>query len=227
MINIERLSNNLALKISQELKLDKDNQEIIAYGTFAMFQINLSILFVIIFGFIFGITIEALLISFSGSILRKYSGGAHASTPNMCIIIGTGICIGQALIISLLISPIVNPLMLLILGIITFIYSYYLINKLAPVDSPAKPIKTQKKINRMKKGSLYVLSVYLVISSLLSFIYIYLGDERYAVYTLCIFTGAAWQSFTLTKAGHLTIKKIDGFFHQILLISGRREKNEI
>ncbi|NFD79111.1 accessory regulator AgrB, partial [Clostridium botulinum] len=38
MINTETISNNIAKKIASELNLDNDKKEVIAYGTFAIFQ---------------------------------------------------------------------------------------------------------------------------------------------------------------------------------------------
>lgn len=222
MFNIGRLSDSIATIVSRELKLDNDNKQIIAYGAFAILQIIISIILVIIFGLLFRVTLEALIICLAGSILRKYSGGAHSGSPNICLVIGTIVCIGAALLISFLV-PLINLAMLLLLGLVTFSVSYYLVYKLAPVDSPSKPIKTQKKIDRMKKGSIYVLSTYLIIAGLNFSLYIYLKEERFAVYALCIYMGAAWQSFTLTRLGHWTIKKIDAFFNQALVIVGRRE----
>ena len=78
---MEKLSNNIANKVALELSLDDDNREVIAYGTFALIQMLFSIILVFLFGLLFHVAFEALIISFTGSILRKYSGGVHASSP--------------------------------------------------------------------------------------------------------------------------------------------------
>lgn len=223
MNNMEMLSNKIANIVSQELKLDKDNQEVIAYGTFAILQIIISIILVVIFGLIFNVTVESLIICLTTSVLRKYSGGAHSSSPYICTIIGTVICTAEAMIISFLIAPLVIPHIVIFLGIITFSVSYYLVFKLAPVDSPAKPIKTKKKIDRMKKGSNIVLSLYLLIFILNYFISLFFKESRFIVYSLCIFGGVSWQIFTLTKPGHFTLKKIDAFFYKILPLNEGRD----
>lgn len=223
MFSIERISNSLAAIVSEELKFDQDKKEIIAYGTFAILQMVISIILVIIFGLIFHVTVEALLICFTVSILRKYSGGVHASSQNMCLLIGTVICIGQALLISFLIVPLASTKMLLLLGVLTFAFSYYFVYKLAPVDSPSKPIRTQKKIYRMKKGSIIILSIYLIIVVINFSMYFYFRGEKFAVISMCIYGGVAWQSFTLTRLGHLIIKKIDVFVYQIVSFKGRRD----
>lgn len=213
---MENLTNIIAGKIADELKLDNDNKEIIAYGTFALMQIALSIVLIIVFGIIFKVLNEALIISFAGSILRKYSGGAHASSPGKCAIIGTFICIGLALLFSLLIGPLTNSSIIVSLGLVIFSLSYYFIYKLAPVDSLAKPIKTNKKKIRMRKRSIFVLSIYLIIVVINIVMSTYYRDRIFLIYSLCIYGGVVWQVFTLSTPGHRTMNKIDTFLDQIL-----------
>src|SRR5690242_19961453 len=99
MFFLEKLSNDLALKMSYYLKLNKDQEEIIAYGAFNLIQTAWCILLVLLFGAVFSVTIKAFSISFIISILRKYSGGAHSSSPNRCALIGAIISVGLALLI--------------------------------------------------------------------------------------------------------------------------------
>lgn len=215
---MEKLTNNIANKVAAELKLDSDSRDIIAYGMFTLIHIALSIILVIIFGIIFRVTIEALIICFSGSILRKYSGGVHASSPGRCAAIGTFICIGQALLFSFLIGPVITQSLLIILGIGIFALSYYLIYKLAPVDSPAKPIRTKEKKIRMKKRAIFLLSTYIIIVVINTAIYIFFGDKRFLIYSLCIYGGVAWQIFTLTRVAYIIMDKMDAFLNHILTI---------
>lgn len=219
---MERITNSIAEKIGSELKLDKERIEVIAYGTFALMHILLSIGLVILFGAIFGITVEALIISFTTSIYRKYSGGAHAITPGLCAAIGTIVCVGQAFLIVYVITPIMNLKWSVLLGLLIFIYAYYLVYKLVPVDSAAKPIKKLEKRERMKKGSIVVLAVYFAITVFSSALYIYFQKKIFLSYSLCIYGGTIWQSFTLTKSGHKLFNKIGSFYNQILNF-GRRE----
>lgn len=218
---MEKLINNIANKVALELKLDNDNKEIIAYGMFAVIQIGLTIIFVTIFGIIFNVVIEALVICFAGSTLRKYSGGVHASTPSSCTFMSTIICVGLAMLFSYFVNPFINLKLILCLGLIIFIWSYYLIYKLAPVDSAAKPIKKQEKKIRMKRGSIFVLSCYIIITIINIGIYVHLTDKRFLLYSLCLYGGTSWQVFTLTKVGHSTINKLDSLLNQILIIKRR------
>ncbi|EPY2309601.1 MULTISPECIES: accessory gene regulator ArgB-like protein [Clostridium] len=215
MINAETISNSVATKIASELNLDNDRKEVIAYGTFAFFHTIFSIFLIVMFGYLFNIQIEALLISFTISILRKFSGGVHATSPNNCAIIGTIICVGFAIIVVFLTSSLINLDILLFLGLIIFV-SYYIIYKLAPVDSKAKPIKKSKKIKRLKKSSIITLSVYLVIILINFVLYYKMANKKFIIYSLCVYSGIVWQTFTLTQYGHLVVKKLDNFLGYIM-----------
>lgn len=213
---MERLANRFAARTASELKLDNDRRDVIAYGTFALLHMLLSIMLVIVFGALFGVAVEALIVSFTTSILRKYSGGAHAISPWLCAAEGTIICVGQALLISRAIIPALNPAWIMVLGVITFGWSYYIVYRLAPVDSPAKPIKREEKRRRMRKGSIIILSVYLVIAAINAALFFNTGQQSYNTYILCIYGGIVWQAFTLTRSGHKVAGIIDTFSNHIL-----------
>lgn len=213
---MEKLTNNIADRVSKELKLNNDNRDVIAYGIFAFMNIALSIILVIIFGLLFRVILEALIICFTGSLLRKYSGGAHASSPGRCVAIGTFICIGQALLFTFIIGPIITLSLFMFLGVGIFILAYYLIYKLAPVDNPAKPIKSREKKIRMKKGSIFVLSIYITIVVINTVSYMFFKEKRFLIYSLCIYGGIAWQIFTLTRVGHSIMNSIDAFLNHKL-----------
>ncbi|WP_084156231.1 accessory gene regulator ArgB-like protein [Clostridium akagii] len=213
---MERLVNNIANSISKELKLNNDNREVIAYGMFSLFQAILSIGLVFLFALLFNVVIEALIISFTAAILRKYSGGVHASSIPICNLIGIIVCVVPAVFISFLIGAFGTLNLVIILGFTAFILSYYLIYKLSPVGNMKKTIKSKEKRKRMKKGSLIVLSIYLAVVVLLITLFAINGEKRSLVYATCVYFGALWQVFTITYQGKLTILKIDTLLNNIL-----------
>lgn len=209
MVKIEDICGEFSNNIAKELNLDDDKRSVINYGLFAFIQIAICIILVVIFGFIFNVVTEALIVSFSISILRKSSGGAHATSPGRCAIIGTVASVGMGLI-----SKYINIgfSLYIIGGSIAFIWSYYIVFKLAPVDSSAKPIKSIEKKARLRKSSMMILSVYLIIV-ITGIIYFYfMRNSRILVYSLCLYMGMLWQVFSLTKCGHLVIGRLDKLF---------------
>ncbi len=210
---IEKLSNNFAKKISTELNYDNEKQEVIAYGTHALLQMLFSILLVVIFGLIFGVLVEALIVSFSTSILRKYSGGVHATSPAICLIIGTVACIGFGLLSRV---ALLNQLYFAVAFLaVVYILGFVVFSRLAPVESPNKPISDRRKV-KMKKGSLILLGIYCLIAAGLITGYVLSGNTDFLAYAFCLNIGALWQVFTLTKAGEVILGGIDRALNKFL-----------
>lgn len=222
MFLIEKLSNNLAFKVASTLNLNKDKEEVIAYGAFNFIQTMWSIVIVIIFGVIFKVPIEALIISFSISILRKYSGGAHSSSPNRCAFIGAVVSVGLALLVEYT-YQFVNLNWVIIAAVLIFTFGYYNIFKYAPVDSPAKPIVKEKSKQRMKKKSIFTLNVLAALIIILVIIQSITTNKNYLSIAICICLGILWQVLTLTPKGYLVLSNIDTTFEKITNILGGKK----
>lgn len=204
MLGVEKLCKRLSSFISKELDLEKDKETVVNYGIFSLIQIFISIGLVIVFGLIFGVLIEALIASFTGSLLRKSSGGVHADSPGKCTAIGTVMCVGIGLIskkIDISIS------LMILIEICIFIWSYIIIFKYAPIDSLAKPIKKEEKRMKLKKASIVILTIYLIIITLNTILFHLSGEEKYIVYSLCMCFSIIWQVFSLTKSAHYLFGK--------------------
>ena len=204
MLGVEKLCKRLSSFISKELDLEKDKEAVVNYGIFSLIQIFMSIGLVIVFGLIFGVLIEALIASFTGSLLRKSSGGVHADSPGKCTAIGTVMCVGIGLIskkIDISIS------LMILIEICIFIWSYIIIFKYAPIDSLAKPIKKEEKRMKLKKASIVILTIYLIIITLNTILFHLSGKEKYIVYSLCMCFSIIWKVFSLTKSAHYLFGK--------------------
>lgn len=215
MSKIEQAANQIADQIAKELQLDDNKKATMAYGIFAFIHMFLCVLAVIIVGAIFGVTFEALLISLTISIFRKSSGGAHASKPWICNLEGTVISVVPAIALSSVDSYLAVE-WVFVIGMVTFAWSYYITFKLAPVDSPGKPIKKQATRKRLKKGSLLILNVYVVIVLANTFLFYLMKSNRFLSYSFCIYIGVIWQAFTLTTSGHLLLGQVDTFLNNIV-----------
>lgn len=204
---MEQLANKIAEKASLSLNLDSERQAVIAYGLTAIIQIIVTVALVLVFGLIIRAPLEALVVCFSISILRKYSGGAHVGSIGLCTTLGVIDCIVLASISKYLLLPFLTPYVMIPSIVVAYALSFFAIYKLAPVDSPNKPIKTEKKKKRMRKGSYIILSVYFAISVLLLIV----SFRFRSVDSLgaCLLFGTLWQIFTLTKFGSLFLKGIE------------------
>lgn len=205
---MELFSKKISTKIKQELNLDNDKEEVIAYGIFAIIQIIISILSTLLFGFIFNVFFESLIVMITVITLRKYSGGVHTKSSNLCLIFGTIISVSLG-ILSKSISEIKLDFKSLILFLVcAFIFSFYIVYKKAPVGSKNKKIKNKNKIKAMKCGALKTLFIYLFIV-ILGIGFQFILDINVSYFIFSIVLGMLWQVFTLTKPCAFIIKKIE------------------
>lgn len=204
---MEKLTRKLANNIARALNYDNEKEQVIAYGLTAMFQTLVTVLLVLIVGLLIGTPIEALILCFSVSLLRKYSGGAHVSFIELCTSMGVVYCVVFSAISKYLLAPLVGTGIMIAADVVIYGLAYLAIYKRAPVDSPNKPIRTLKKKKRMRKGSYITLSVYLAASVI--FIIADLSGVKMDSFGLSLLFGVAWQIFTLTKLGSCFLHKID------------------
>ena len=207
---IDKFSLNITNKISSTLKLDSDKTEIIGYGVFMIIQTILSIIATLVSGFIFGVLIEIIAISIVSSTLRKNSGGVHASSPGICILLGATTFTILALLTKLIIE--VNINILIIATIIIFVWSYYIIIKKCPVEAPTKPIRNLEKRKKLKRKTINTLTIYIISTCVLSYFYFSLNNLFLLKLTICIVLGVFWQMVTLTTLGGNAMHIIDNFF---------------
>ena len=217
MNRIERLSKSIASKISSSLGIDSDHEEVLAYGAFALIQTLISILAVAVFGILFGVLAEALIISFSAAILRKFSGGVHASTPVSCALIGMIIFGGLALFVKYFLIN-VKFLYLAVFMFIVFVFVFFVMFKYSPVGCENKPLKNANTRKRLKKQSLIFTSAMLVLNIFLISLFLITGNIYFLSFAICILTGILWQSITLVSLGNMIIENLDKVLGGTILI---------
>ena len=204
---MQRLSKKIAADISQSLDKTQSEEEIIAYGLLGIFQLISNIGLTLLFGWLFGVPFQALLLSVSVSMLRRFSGGAHAETLNFCTLVGLLYSVLFAKLAVYLTDSDINIVILFGFSALILLVSWYVVWARAPVDSPQKPIRSIEKKHRMRKGSFQVL-IFLTLSVLGLFI---IGCSYSAVmpYGLSIVFGVLWQAFSLTEPGAKFLNNLD------------------
>ena len=213
MISIQRVCEKMSDKIARELNFEADQRAIINYGLFAIIQTIIAVLVGVILGAILGVLVPTLVISLVAVILRKYSGGAHAQTPEGCVVIGSIISVGGALVVLWIPWSTIS---MVVLGVIIFTIAYYFVWRLAPVDSIAKPIRRVEKKKLLKKRSVFILNMYLIATIVSLLLYLNNSDKKILLYIASVYVGISWQIFTLTATGHLAMSKMDLLFNKII-----------
>lgn len=210
MSSIEKLSKIIASRISTNLSIDNDHEEVLAYGAFAFLQMVVSIFMVVVFGAIFNVLLEIMVISFSAAALRKYSGGAHATTPMSCAISGMIVFGVLSFLVKYLIIK-VDFIYILLALFSAFIFVFYVMYKYSPVGSVNKPLKKETTRSRLKKQSMECVLLLLIVDVILTSIYFQTKSYYLQLVAVCISVGIVWQSITLVSLGHYIIDKLDKF----------------
>lgn len=222
MISLERLAANIGKRSKKVLNINEDQEQVVVYGAIMLLNTSISILSVMFFGFLVGAFYESLLFSIVVSILRKYSGGVHASSPGRCIVIGTitAVVLGFA-IDNFLYS--FSSISVIILSIISIIVAFIIIYKKAPVDSIKKPITDNNLRKKFKNYSIKIIIISLLIEIILFLLYKNYLDIIYIKVIECMSLGIIYQSLTLTGVGIRILNKVDFVLKYIF---GRDGKNE-
>lgn len=221
MLNAEKLSEMIAVKISTQLSLDNDKEEVLAYGAFALVQTIISIIMLAIFGIIFNVLSETLIISFTSSFLRKSSGGAHASSSLNCALISVIIFGGLALLVKHYAINLVL-IYLLVVVFLAFLFDLYIMYKFSPVGTSTKPLKNEHTRKRLKRLSVKIVLSLCVLSIFFMIIYLQTIKIQFLNIAVCISVGATWQSITMVSLGHEIIDVLDKLLRGANLLIRRK-----
>lgn len=215
----EKIAISLGNLAEDSLSIDVDKKQIVIYGAINLLQTLLSIFWIMIFGLIFDVLYEAIIYSFTNAILRKYSGGVHASSPNRCLIIGTFFTTIYALMIKQYLSYLDIYIIVYTVGMAILI-SIAIIHKNAPVDSVKKPIKEELKPNFKSKSMKFIGLMCILIFSLFA-LNMVKSNLLFIKTVLAITLGVLWQSISLTKGGIYFFDSMDRFLK--LIMKGGKE----
>lgn len=206
------LTEKIATKIGNNAKLflnvNEEQEQIIVYGAINLFQMLFAILWVIIAGLLFGVFYEAVIFSITASILRKYSGGVHASSPSRCVIIGTF----SAALAGILINNIfysINSINVAVISGGIIIFAFITVFRNAPVDSIKKPIKNIETRRQFKRKSILAIFIFSFIIIILFMLNEKFSELYYIKLIESIGVGVLWQTITLTKNGINFLNKVD------------------
>jgi len=203
---MEMLVKKLASKISLSLGYDAEKNAVIAYGLLAIVQTSITIILTFLFGLLVHAPIEALIVCFAVSLYRKYSGGAHAYSANFCTVISVMYCTLAALLSRLLMQTYSHGVMLITIPLV-YITVFWISYRYVPVDSPNKPITSEAKIRRMRRGSYIIISAYMALQ--LVFLILDSHSAEFQSYAISLLFGVSWQAFTLTPVGGILLDKLN------------------
>lgn len=203
---MEKLAKNIATNIGEELQYSPEKTAVVAYGLIGIFQMLIIFFVLSLIGFVGGFWTEGIIIFFLVGLLRKSVGGAHSKTFTGCVIYS----VFFISLMAFLSHYLINPSLLyyhVTFSVLSFVFSYFIIYKKAPVDSPNKPIQKKEKIKRLRVNAFITITIYFITVAILY--YFSRKDLRFSGYAISVTMAVLWQAFMLTEPGHKFMQVID------------------
>ncbi|WP_338834110.1 Accessory gene regulator protein B [Moorella humiferrea] len=196
------LTRPAAAYLKEKLNLTPDEEEIALYGLQVIIYPLISLLSISLVGWLLGCLYTTLAATLTAAFLRLWSGGAHSRSPLTCTLLGAVVspAMGKT---SLILTPHLSPFNLFIIVILGSLLSLTFVWRLAPVDSPAKPLLSPEYRQRMRRLS--ITSVFFIAAVQIAL----LATAGAPAVVLALSLGLWWQTFTLTRAGHRFATLID------------------
>ncbi|WP_027717565.1 accessory gene regulator ArgB-like protein [Desulfovirgula thermocuniculi] len=196
-------SRRIAAFLRQNLDLTAEQEEVAAYALLVIFLTAASVAAVAFLGWLLGCMGEALAVLFTVFVLRSFSGGAHCTSPVRCTLTSALLAPAMGKLAAagslLLGAKALYPAVLGGGGLAT-----WLCWRLAPVESPAKPLTSEAARAFFRRASTAVAAGAIILQvALLRFTPV----PRSLV--LAVTAGLLWQVFTLTAAGHRFVAGLD------------------
>ena len=154
---MDDVSAKIALNLSKSKDETSEEFAVLKYGVFVVVHIFFSTLFTVLFGILTNTLFPIIIISIMGSVMKKYSGGAHCTSPNRCLVTGTILSYLFVLIGKGIINLQVKISYIIIL--ILLIHSFIILYKKCPVGSINKPLKRKETRMRLRKKAFFIYSV--------------------------------------------------------------------
>ena len=194
---MDDVSAKIALNLSKSKDETSEEFAVLKYGVFVVVHIFFSALFTVLFGILTNTLFPIIIISIMGSVMKKYSGGAHCTSPNRCLVTGT--------ILSYLFVLIGKG----IINLILLIHSFIILYKKCPVGSKNKPLKRKEIRIKLRKRAFFIYSIWVIlfIINIVLNKKIVIIDLNYIVIFLSL--GLYMQILSLTFVGNKFILFID------------------
>lgn len=191
--------NRIALVLANG---DTEQAEIKAYYIKGMIHVGSTISIILAAGYLLNVIQYALIILFTLRLIRTKTGGCHSESITLCKVITFSIVLGLALL-----APVVKPsyLVFLIWSLVILVFGLYMIHKVAPLDSPKRPIVSQDFRRELKFKSY----IFFVLLMAVIYIFSYYG---YLVEATSILLALSIHFFLMTKLGYWLMAKVDSFF---------------
>lgn len=202
MLNLTRPA---AEYLQRQLGLSNDETEIALYSLQIITYSVAGITSICLIGWSLNCFWGTLTAALAASTLRLFTGGAHSRSPLICALLGMIVAPLLAKIAEFVAAQLPSIALLLVVLIGTAL-SVPVIYRLAPVDSSAKPIASERERHKFRLLAVTVTALMVLIQVQ------FLTRSRFPGLILAISLGIWWQVFSLTRAGHRLAFFLDNLF---------------
>ncbi len=130
----KQMENLADVLIKSEISQGQD-KDVIVYGLSAGMELALNILTTVILGVMFGLVLESLIFLGSFAFIRTYAGGYHCKKAINCYLMSNGF-----IILVLSVIKFTPEGYMFYLGVAMLLIAIPVLLKLAPVETPSKPL---------------------------------------------------------------------------------------
>lgn len=195
----ENLSSKFAFYLCQSKDKSSEEFAVLKYGIFTFLHISIAFILTILFGILTGTMLEMVVISLTGAMMKRNSGGVHCSSPNRCVLAGIILAYVFTLIGRMIIN--IGNEFNYILCIVSLVHSFIIIYKKCPVPCENKPLKKEETRKRLRKNAFLIYSICLI----LFIINILLNSidfiENLNILVFYMILGLYMQTLSLTNKG--------------------------
>lgn len=199
------LPRYIARYLREKLELTTEQEEVTLYSLEVFIYTGFAFLGTGLAGWLLGCLSATLLVALTIFVLRCFSGGAHSESPLSCIILSVLLIplTAKGVVLS---APFFSLPFLLILIFFGFLLSLFLVWRLAPVDTPAKPVFSESHRRQLRSLSLATVGlVFFIQGGLLNFY----PSPAAVIAILALAAGLLWQVFSLTGPGQRFFAVLD------------------
>ncbi|MTI80313.1 MAG: accessory regulator AgrB [Firmicutes bacterium] len=148
----EQTIEKWAETLSQQMHGNKqDNQAVISYAINILLFNSMVLLIVVLLSLFLGVFSTTMVALAACGSLRIFTGGYHSLNPLHCLIISTVLLVSCGKIAIVLAPGIDYYALLAVLSLIMLLALYFTL-KNAPMETPNRPIKPEKRPRLRKKG---------------------------------------------------------------------------
>jgi len=180
-----------------------DNHEkraVYYYGFFIIIGALVKGIIMLSIALLLGVLVPTIVVILTFGSLRMFAGGHHMDSYEKCLFVSAIFYLLTALIAKYTYIY-WNSTSIIALISLTFIFGLYSIIRYAPKDNPNKRITEPDKIKMYKRLSAIYLLVWLIITSILANLNLYL-------FVICMCLAVIQELFSVTPAGYSLFEKI-------------------